>query len=107
GLIYIRPGVKDLAIGSKNYAQVRIAVNGTHFLKGMAVYKEGLPAGTDIVFNTSKPKGTKKTDVMKPLKDDPEFPFGAIVRQIHGPDGKVSSALNLVGSPLKEGSGEE
>ena len=28
-----------------SYGQVRIAIDGTHYLKGMAVYKEDLPAG--------------------------------------------------------------
>lgn len=96
GVIYIRPGVKDLSLGSNRYGQVRIAVDGTHYLKGMAVYKEDLPAGTDIVFNTNKSDTGRKKDAMKPLSEDPDFPFGSIVRQIHGPDGKVTSAMNLV-----------
>lgn len=108
GLIYVRPGVKDLAIGSKRYGQVRIMVNNTHYLKGMAVYKEDLPEGVDIVFNTKKPNTGRKLDAMKPIADDPENPFGSIVRQVHDPKtGKVTSAMNLVGSPAKEGSGEE
>ena len=36
------------------------------------------------------------------MADDPDFPFGSIVRQVHDPDGKVSSAMNLVGSPTKQ-----
>ena len=107
GVIYIRPGVHDLAIGSNRYAQVRIAVDGTHYLKGMAVYKDDLPAGVDLVFNTNKSSTGRKKDVMKELTNDPDFPFGSIIRQVHGPDGKVISALNMVGSPLREGSGEE
>ena len=97
GVIYVRPGVRDLAIGSKNYGQVRIAVDGTHYLKGMAVYKDDLPAGVDLVFNTNKSSTGRKKDVMKPLADDPDFPFGAIVRQVYDPKtGKVNSAMNLV-----------
>jgi len=108
GVIYVRPGVKDLSIGSNRYGQVRIAVDGTHYLKGMAVYKEDLPPGVDLVFNTNKPNTGRKKDVMKEMNlDDPELPFGAIVRQVHGPDGKVISAMNMVGSPTKPGSGEE
>jgi len=107
GVIYVRPGVKDLSIGSSRYAQVRIAVDGTHFIKGMAVYKDDLPDGVDLVFNTNKSNTGRKKDVMRPLEDDPDMPFGSIVRQIHGPDGKVSSAMNIVGSPTKQGSGEE
>lgn len=105
GLIYVRPGVPELSLGKGNYSQVRIAVDGTHYLKGMAVYNEHLPAGTDIVFNTSKPNTGRKKDAMKELEPDPENPFGSIVHQIHGPDGKVISAMNIVGT--KEGAGEE
>jgi hypothetical protein len=42
---------------------------------------------------------------MKPIKEDEESPFGAIVRQIKSPDGKVTSAMNIVGG--KEGMGQE
>jgi transposase len=107
GVIYVRPGVKDLSIGANRYGQVRIAVDGTHYLKGMAVYKDDLPEGVDLVFNTNKSRTNNKKDVMKEMSDDPDNPFGTIVRQVHGPDGKVTSAMNLVGSPTKEGSGEE
>lgn len=107
GVIYVRPGVKDLSLGGSNYGQVRIAVDGTHYLKGMALYKDDLPKGVDLVFNTNKSNTGRKKDAMKELSTDPILPFGSIVRQIHGPDGKVISALNIVGSPTKEGSGVE
>jgi predicted transcriptional regulator len=96
GVIYVRPGVKDLSMGSNRYSQVRIAVDGTHYLKGMAVYKDDLPEGVDIVFNTNKANTGRKKDAMKPLSDNPDFPFGSIVRQIQGSNGKVSSAMNIV-----------
>jgi hypothetical protein len=106
GVIYVRPGVKDLAMGEARYSQVRIAVDGTHYLKGMAVHKDGLPPGIDLVFNTNKGNTGNKKDVMKELKDDPTNPFGAITRQVRDPKtGKVISALNKVGA--KEGAGEE
>jgi len=106
GVIYVRPGVKDLSMGESRYAQVRIAVDGTHYLKGMAVYKDDLPHGVDLVFNTNKGNTGNKMDVLKPLKDDPTNPFGAITRQVRDPKtGKVTSALNRVGA--KEGAGEE
>ncbi len=107
GVIYVRPGVKDLQIGSNRYGQVRIMVDKTHYLKGMAVYKDDLPDGVDLVFNTKAQNTGRKKDAMKLLESDPDNPFGSIIRQIHGPDGKVISAMNLVGSPTKEGSGEE
>lgn len=95
GMIYIRPGAKDLSLGAASYAQVRINVGNSHFLKGMAMYKDDLPEGVDIEFNTSKQKVTSKTgnkvDAMKPLKKDfdgnPDF-MKSIRRQ--------RGALNIV-----------
>lgn len=104
GVIYIRPGVKDLSIKDNRYAQVRIVIDGTHYLKGMAMYKDDLPEGKDLVFNTSKSKSEGWKSDSNKLSNDPDNPFGSIVRQIHGPDGKVSSAMNIVGG--KEGAGE-
>lgn len=97
GVIYVRRGVKDLQIGSKNYGQVRIAVDGTHYLKGMAIYKDDMPPGVDLVFNTNKANTGNKKDVMKELNlSDPENPFGSMYTQVRDSDGKVSSAMNLV-----------
>ncbi len=96
GVIYVRPGVKDVSLGGSRYAQVRVAVDGTHYLKGMAMYKDDLPAGVDLVFNTNKSNTGVKTDAFKKVSDDVENPFGAVVRQIKGPDGKPSSAMNIV-----------
>ncbi len=100
GVIYVRPGVDDITLGKSRYAQVRIAVDDTHYLKGMAMYKDDLPPGTDLMFNTNKSDTGNKKDAMKALKDDPDNPFGAVVRQIikKGPDGKdkVTSAMNIV-----------
>jgi len=107
GVIYVRPGVKDLQIGSSRYAQVRVAVDGTHYLKGMAIYKDDLPDGVDLVFNTNKNDSGNKHDAMKELEPDENNPFGSIVRQVHDSKGKVSSAMNIVGPASKEGSGEE
>lgn len=91
GVIEIRPGVKDLDLGPAHYAQVRIMVNGTHYLKGMAMYSDDIPDGYDIVFNTNKKSGTPKMDVMKPVKSDPDNPFGAYIKangQSYYPDPK-------------------
>lgn len=108
GVIYVRPGVHDVSIGNARYAQVRIMVDGTHYLKGMAVYKDDLPDGVDLQFNTNKSPTGNKLDAMKSIKDDPENPFGATIRQrIDAATGKVTSAMNIVGSPNREGSGEE
>ena len=97
GVIYVRPGKDDLSMGRSNYSQVRISVDGTHYLKGMAVYKDDLPPGVDLPFNTNKSKvGNTKFDVMKPQKDDPTNPFGAVVDQLKDKDGRVISAMNIV-----------
>lgn len=109
GMIYVRRGVEDISLGSKPYAQVRVQVGEGHYIKGMAMYRDDLPKGTDLLFCTPKPRGTNKLDVMKPLESDPELPFGSIVRQLVADPGtpheRVTSAMNIVG--YKEGSGEE
>lgn len=111
GEIHIRPGVPDLTLGEGNYAQVRIAVNDTHYLKGMGLYSTDLPKGIDIQVHTPKSDTGNKLDVMKPLKEDehhPENIFGAITRQSYYTDKNGEqklSPINIVGS--KPGAGEE
>lgn len=80
GVIEIRRGVADLDLGKSHYAQVRIMVDGTHYLKGMAMYSDNMPDGVDIVFNTNKKSGTPKKDVLKEIKSDPDNPFGAYIK---------------------------
>ena len=71
GVIEIRRGVKDLNLGpGVHYAQTRILVDNSHYLKGMAVYADDLPDGIDIRFNTNKTKdvpmmGPKNNSVLK------------------------------------------
>lgn len=107
GVIELRRGIEDISLGNARYAQVRIAVDGTHYLKGMAMYADDLPDGVDIRFNTNKHEGTPFEKVLKPMKDDPDNPFGASIKaddklllaQRHyiGKDGKEHlSALNIV-----------
>lgn len=80
GVIEIRRGVPDLDLGKSHYAQVRILVDGDHYLKGMAVYSDDLPYGVDVMFNTNKPSGTPKMKVLKEAKADPDNPFGAAIK---------------------------
>jgi hypothetical protein len=112
GIVYVRPGVKDLDMGKNTYAQVRIAIDGTHYIKGMAVLKNDLPPGVDLEFHTNKTTktpllGDKDNTILKPLKRDADGnvdkdnPFGSMIkRQIveHDAKGveKVKSALNIV-----------
>ena len=84
GVIEIRRGVKDLNLGNSHYAQVRILVDGTHYLKGMAMYSDDLPDGVDVLFNTNKRSGTPMISgdkgVLKAIKSDPDNPFGAYIK---------------------------
>ena len=80
GVMEIRRGVPDLDLGKSHYAQVRILVDGDHYLKGMAVYSDDLPDGVDVMFNTNKPSGTPKMKVLKEAKADPDNPFGAAIK---------------------------
>ena len=89
GLIELRPGVEDLDLGNAHYAQVRISVDGTHYLKGVAVYNSDLPKGVDIRFNTNKKNTGNPLDAMKPMKNDPDNPFGSTIKDQKG-------ALNIV-----------
>ena len=115
GVIEIRPGVADLSLGENRYCQVRIAVDGTHYLKGMAVYGDNLPDGVDVLFNTNKSSNVpmmsddpKAEQVLKPLKVDKTTgsvddlnPFGAISRQWDYTDEngeKHQSPINIVNS---------
>lgn len=116
GVIHVRRGVDDISLGNSRYAQVRIAVGGTHYLKGMAIYNDDLPPGVDLMFNTNKATTGNKLDAMKPQKVSKETnevdqtnPFGSIVKQQFAKDKdgndivdpktgnkKVSSAMNIV-----------
>ena len=91
GIIELRRNVADLSLGEQKYSQVRILVDDTHYLKGMAVYSDNLPDGVDIVFNTNKSKdvpalGPKNNTVLKPIKRDAEGnpeenPFGSTIKK--------------------------
>lgn len=106
GVIFVRPGVDDVSLGGSRYAQIRVAVDGSHYIKGMARYDNDLPDGVDLVFNTPKKDTGNKLDALKPLKIDPETgevdklnPFGsAISRQIFrdGDKETPSSVMNIV-----------
>ena len=80
GIIELRRGVQDLSLGDSKYSQVRIMVDGTHYLKGMAVYSDNMHDGVDVVFNTNKKRGTPQNDVLKKIKDDPDNPFGSLIK---------------------------
>lgn len=106
GVIEIRRGVADLDLGDSHYAQVRILVDGTHYLKGMAMYSDDMPDSADIVFNTNKHTGTPKMDVLKKIQDDPDNPFGALIKangQSHYIDADGNEKLSAINKLKEEG----
>ena len=106
GVIEIRRGVADLDLGDSHYAQVRILVDGTHYLKGMAMYSDDMPDGADIVFNTNKHTGTPKMNVLKKIQDDPDNPFGALIKangQSHYIDADGNEKLSAINKLKEEG----
>ncbi len=102
GLIRVRPGVEDVSMGKNTYAQVRILVDGSHYLKGMAVLDHKMEPGVDVIFSTNKSRSVGKLGALKEIEADPDNPFGSnIKRQITEKDPKTgvekaTSALNLV-----------
>lgn len=110
GLVEIRRGVDDLSLGNSHYSQVRIMVDGTHYIKGMAVYSDNLPDGVDVMFNTNKAAGTPLTKVLKPIKDDPDNPFGSLIKpngQSTYFDADGNEKLSLINKRADEGDWED
>lgn len=109
GTIEINPKAIDLSLEGATYAQVRIAVDGKYYMKGMAFNaSDKLPKGVDVIYNTNKPKGTPKEKVFKEMKIlknpdgtpmlddngneivDPKNPFGALIKTPKDKDGVIS-----------------
>lgn len=119
GVIELRRGVEDLSLSGSRYSQVRILVDGTHYLKGMAVYSDDMPDGVDVIFNTNKKSdvpalGDKNSSVLKPIKNDPENPFGSLIKdadkggQYWYKDGKTGEEkLGLINKKSDEGDWSE
>ena len=106
GVVEIRRGVEDLSLGGSHYAQVRILVDDTRYIKGMAIYSVDLPDGVDVVFNTNKKLGTPKNDVLKKITDDPENPFGSLIKaggQSYYIDANGQRQLSLINKRAEEG----
>lgn len=128
GVIQLRRGVEDISLGGSNYAQVRINVDDSHYLKGMAMYTDDLPDGVDIRFNTNKPSGTpifrtpemskNQETVLKPMKTkvaedgsktiDWDNPFGSAIKegeagQRHYIDEKGNNKLSVINKVNSEG----
>lgn len=111
GVLQIRRGVADLSLGDSHYAQVRILVDGTNYLKGMAIYSDNIPDGYDIVCNTSKPRDAARDRIIKPIStDDPKNPFGALIMaggQNHYTDENGERKLGAINKLKQEGDWHE
>lgn len=128
GVIQVRRGVPDIALPpDRHYGQVRIAVDGTHYMKGMVIYNDNMPDGVDMIYNSNKNSSVGKLGAMKKMNSVVETDdggsiyldkegkqkineFGASIRQTTyiGKDGKEhQSALNIVGFAGKQDSGVE
>mgnify|MGYP000954239071 CR=1 FL=1 len=110
GVVEIRRGVDDLSLGDSHYAQVRILVDNNKYIKGMAVYSDDMPDGVDIVFNTNKKQGTPKGDVLKNITNDPDNPFGSLIKaggQSYYIDKDGKRQLSLINKRAEEGDWNE
>ena len=110
GVVEIRRGVEDLSLGESHYAQVRILVDGKKYIKGMAIYSDDMPDGVDVIFNTNKKQGTPKGDVLKNITDDPDNPFGSLIKaggQSYYIDKDGKRQLSLINKRAEEGDWNE
>ena len=128
GVIQLRRGVPDLSLPpNAHYAQVRIAVDNSHYMKGMAIYSDDIPKGVDVIYNSAKNSSVGKLGALKKMNSvvDTEDgatiyldsdgkqkinEFGASIRQITYTDksGKEQqSPINIVGFAGKQDSGVE
>lgn len=110
GIIELRRGVEDLSLGDARYSQVRILVDNDRYLKGMAVYSDNMPDGVDVIFNTNKKSNVPMRDVLKKTKDDPENPFGSLIKangQSYYEDKDGKKQLSLINKRADEGDWDE
>ena len=110
GIVELRRGVDDISLGNDHYAQVRILVDGNKYIKGMAVYSDDMPDGVDVIFNTNKSKSVPKMEVLKNIKEDPDNPFGALIKaggQSYYIDKDGNRQLSVINKTRGEGDWED
>lgn len=106
GIVEIRRGVQDLSLGDSRYSQVRILVDDKKYIKGMAVYSDDMPDGVDVIFNTNKGRDKSKLEVLKDIKDDPDNPFGSLIKasgQSYYEDANGNKQLSLINKRADQG----
>jgi hypothetical protein len=72
----------------------------------MAVYSDDMPDGIDVVFNTDKSKDVPKMDVLKNISNDPDNPFGSLIKaggQSYYIDKDGERQLSLINKRAEEG----
>lgn len=108
----------DLSLGNARYAQIRIAVEGNRYIKGMAAYSEDI--SNDIVINSNK---SREQGIDKALKKLELNKDGTVAKNMFGSsvvnaqtvmrdrfgqpildkDGnQVASAINFVGANIND-----
>ena len=110
GIVELRRGVDDISLGNDHYSQVRILVDGNKYIKGMAVYSDDMPDGVDVIFNTNKSKSVPKMEVLKNIKEDPDNPFGALIKaggQSYYIDKDGNRQLSVINKTRGEGDWED
>lgn len=110
GIVELRRGVDDISLGNDHYAQVRILVDGNKYIKGVAVYSDDMPDGVDVLFNTHYSKSLSKMEVLKNIKEDPDNPFGALIKpggQSYYIDKDGNRQLSVINKTRGEGDWED
>lgn len=110
GIVELRRGVDDISLGNDHYSQVRILVDGNKYIKGMAVYSDDMPDGVDVIFNSHESKSVPKMEVLKNIKDNPDNPFGALIKaggQSYYIDKDGNRQLSVINKTRGEGDWED
>lgn len=81
GLIRLRKGIPYLDLGNREYAQVRIVIDGTYYVDGMAIYQDEMPKDIDVLLSAPRIHHLKL--------DGPCAPFDRAI-------GEIIGALNIV-----------
>ena len=111
GTIEIRPGVPDLNLGESHYAQVRILVDDTKYMKGMAFYSNDVPPGYDVVYNSKRTRD-QADKVFKTIGKNPDNPFNSLIKEKGGQSTYIDPVtgerkLSLINKRADEGDWDE
>lgn len=94
----------DLSLGNARYGQIRIAVEGDRYIKGMAVYDENLPEGTDILVNSNKSREGGVDKALKKLQTNKD---GTLATNIFGSTVVQTIMRDKDGNPILDKNGKQ